>query len=117
MPSIIFAREATRASRFSVASLIAIDFSNCSLLQIHRVIKQLRLALLLFHHDGNSALPHHRTLGYYFLRGSDLGNMPFRFDPSDPTPSDPMTLQAKKKARIRDSSSTKAVSFSWARGG
>src|SRR6266542_81493 len=37
------------------------------LLQVHRVIKELRLALVLSHHDGNIPLTDHLTLGYYFL--------------------------------------------------
>src|SRR6266446_9109799 len=47
------------------------------LLQIHRVIKELRLALLLSHHDGNIPLADRVTLGYYFLpKTFDLGNTP-----------------------------------------
>ena len=37
------------------------------LLQIDRVIKELRLALLLPHHDGNTALTDQRKRGYYFF--------------------------------------------------
>src|SRR5437870_4963575 len=52
------------------------------LLQVHRIIKELRIALVLSHHDGNTALTDHRNLLHYFLfKTSDLGNTPFRFDP------------------------------------
>jgi len=52
------------------------------LLQVHRVIKELRIALVLSHHDGNTALTDYRNLLHYFLfKTSDLGNTPFRFDP------------------------------------
>src|SRR6266404_8650377 len=52
------------------------------LLQVHRVIKELRIALVLSHHDGNTALTDHRNLLHYFLfKTSDLGNTPFRCDP------------------------------------
>jgi hypothetical protein len=48
------------------------------LLQVHRVIKELRIALVLSHHDGNTALTDHRNLLHYFLfKTSDLGNTPF----------------------------------------
>src|SRR5207302_10206952 len=55
-------------------------------LQVHRVIKELRLALRLSHHDGNTALTDQRKPGYYFLlKTSDLGNTPFRCDPISPS--------------------------------
>ena len=38
------------------------------LLQIHRVVKELRLALLLSHHDGNTALSHRHAFGTIFFR-------------------------------------------------
>src|SRR5204863_4764862 len=70
--------------------------SSHPLLQIHRIIKELRLALLLSHHDGNTALPHHRQLGYYFLlKTSHLGNTPLRFDPKTPI----SALQAQRGYR------------------
>src|SRR5207244_9776618 len=47
------------------------------LLQVHRVIKELRIALVLSHHDGNTPLTDHRNLLHYFLfKTSDLGNTP-----------------------------------------
>src|SRR5437773_12156463 len=47
------------------------------LLQVHRVIKELRIALVLSHHDGNTLLPHLPQLGYFFLSSqADLGNTP-----------------------------------------
>src|SRR5436190_20800490 len=52
------------------------------LLQVHRVIKELRIALVLSQHDGNTAFTDHRNLLHYFLfKTSDLGNTPLRFDP------------------------------------
>src|SRR6266536_1129531 len=55
--------------------------SSHPLLQIDRVIKELRLALLLSHHDGNTALTDCCELVYYFLlKTFDLGNTPFRRD-------------------------------------
>src|SRR6266704_4017020 len=52
------------------------------LVQVHRVIKELRLALVLSHHDGNIPLADLRHLGYYFLLDtSDLGNTPFKTRP------------------------------------
>jgi hypothetical protein len=48
------------------------------LLQVRRVIKELRIALVLAHHDGNTPLTDHRNLLHYFLfKTSDLGNTPF----------------------------------------
>src|SRR5207249_9484920 len=49
------------------------------LLQVDRVVKELRLALLFSHHDVIIALPDRRYLGYYFFeRDADLGNTPLR---------------------------------------
>src|SRR5438034_2792811 len=51
------------------------------LLQVHRVINELRIALVLSHHDGNTALTDHRNLLHYFLfKTSDLGNTPSALD-------------------------------------
>jgi site-specific DNA-methyltransferase (cytosine-N4-specific) len=53
------------------------------LLQVYRIIKELRVALPLSHHDGNTLLAHLPQLGYFFLSSqADLGNTPLRFDPN-----------------------------------
>ena len=50
-----------------------------------RIIKELRLAPPLSHHDGNTLLAHLPSLGNFFLSTqADLGNTPFRFDPFFP---------------------------------
>jgi hypothetical protein len=38
------------------------------LLQVHRITKKLRFALLFTHHDGNSPLPDRRPFGYYCFK-------------------------------------------------
>jgi hypothetical protein len=41
------------------------------------IIKELRVALALSHHDGNTLLAHLPQLGYFFLSSqADLGNTP-----------------------------------------
>src|SRR5207247_9711892 len=50
------------------------------LLQVHRVIKELLISLVLSHHDGNTALTDHRNLHYFLFKTSDLGNTPSTFD-------------------------------------
>jgi len=73
------------SSAFAVAALTCRSggWARTRLLQVHRVIKELRVALVLSHHDGTTALTDHRNLLHNFLfNTSDLGNTPFRFDPS-----------------------------------
>src|SRR4051794_16340310 len=49
------------------------------LLQVYRIIKELRVALPLSHHDGNTLLAHLPQLGYFFLSSqADLGNTPYK---------------------------------------
>ena len=52
------------------------------LFQIYRIIKELRLALLFSHHDGNSPLSARQAFGTIFLRNRRLGNTRFRYDPN-----------------------------------
>ena len=64
------------------------------LLQVYRIIKELRVALVLSHHDGNTLLAHLPQLGYFFLSSqADLGNTPFRSDPDDSLPNAALWLQ------------------------
>src|SRR5436190_18740695 len=76
------------------------------LLQVHRVIKELRFALVLSHHDGNTALTEHRNLLHHFLfKTSDLGNKPLRFDPNRP-----IELEISWHAPI---ASAPSISYDW----
>ena len=50
------------------------------LLQVDRVIKELRLALLLSRHDRNISYHFPATWVLFSLPSADLGNTPFRFD-------------------------------------
>src|SRR6266550_5615180 len=78
----LFAHKTKIDRRFDSAQRMS---GSHPLLQVHRVIKELRVALPLSHHDGNTALTDHRNLLHYFLfKTSDLGNTPSTFDIRSP---------------------------------
>src|SRR5882724_8439488 len=77
----LFAHKTKIDRRFDSAQRMS---GSHPLLQVHRVIKELRVALPLSHHDGNTLLAHLPWLGYFFLSSqADLGNTPLTFDVRD----------------------------------
>src|SRR6266550_7857182 len=77
----LFAHKTKIDRRFDSAQRMS---GSHPLLQVHRVIKELRVALPLSHHDGNTLLAHLPWLGYFFLSSqADLGNTPSTFDISE----------------------------------
>src|SRR6266853_6450650 len=60
----LFAHKAQIDSRFHSAQRM---IGSHPLLQVYRIIKELRLALPLSHHDGNTLLAHLPSLGTFFF--------------------------------------------------